>query len=169
CDVPSQLYSFSFAPNREWSRSFSGQPEIQDYIRTVAREAGVLDRHVFGTEVTGADWDDAAQVWRVQTDRGEITADVVISAVGALCEPSLPDIPGIGDFAGTVFHSSRWNHDEDLSGKRVAVIGTGASAIQIVPSIAGQVAHLDLYQRTAPWVLPRADRRYTPIRSEEHT
>src|SRR5699024_12832620 len=94
---------------------------------------------------------------------GPITADVVVPAVGALCEPSLPAITGIEDFAGTVFHSSRWNHDEDLTGKRVAVIGTGASAIQIVPAIAGKVAHLDVYQRTAPWVLPRADRKYTAI------
>ncbi len=163
CDVPSQLYSFSFAPNREWSRSFSGQPEIQAYIRKVALESGVLDRHLFDTEVTGAEWDAAARIWRVETDRGPITADVVVPAVGALCEPSLPAITGIEDFAGTVFHSSRWNHDEDLTGKRVAVIGTGASAIQIVPAIAGKVAHLDVYQRTAPWVLPRADRKYTAI------
>lgn len=163
CDVPSQLYSFSFALNSEWSRSFSQQPEIQAYIRGVAASSGVLDRHLFGTEVIGASWDAPAALWRVSTNRGEFTANIVVSGVGALCEPALPDIKGIGDFAGEVFHSSRWNHDYDLAGKRVAVIGTGASSIQIVPSIAGEVAHLDVYQRTAPWVLPRADREYTAI------
>lgn len=161
CDVPSQLYSFSFALNPEWSRSFSKQPEIQAYIRNVAAGSGVLDRHLFGTEVLGAVWDADAALWRISTNKGEFTANIVIPAVGALCEPALPDIKGIGDFEGEIFHSSRWNHDVDLTGKRVAVIGTGASSIQIVPAIAGKVAHLDVYQRTAPWILPRADREYS--------
>lgn len=161
CDVPSQLYSYSFALNPEWSRSFSRQEEIQDYIRSVARDSGVLDRHRFDVDVLRAEWDDASALWRLETTEGRYTARIVVPAVGALCEPSLPDIPGISGFAGELFHSSRWNHDADLTGKRVAVIGTGASAIQIVPAIAASVEHLDVYQRTAPWVIPRADRRYT--------
>ena len=161
CDVPSQLYSYSFALNPNWSRSFSQQPEIQRYISDVADRYGVRDRHLFDCEMTGARWNDADARWEVQTPRGAFTADILVSAVGALSEPNLPDIKGINDFQGTVCHSARWDHDTDLTGKRVAVIGTGASAIQIVPSIAPQVAHLDVYQRTAPWLLPRMDRPYT--------
>lgn len=160
CDVPSQLYSYSFALNPEWSRSFSPQPEIQAYIRSVAASSGVLDRFCFDTSVEDATWDESAQVWRVSTSRGTVTADVLVSAAGALSDPKDPDIEGFGSFEGEVFHSARWNHDYDLRGKRVAVIGTGASAIQIVPEVAEQAAHLDVYQRTAPWVLPRHDRDY---------
>ncbi|MBF6178107.1 flavin-containing monooxygenase [Nocardia otitidiscaviarum] len=160
CDVPSQLYSYSFALNPDWSRSFSKQPEIQRYIQGVADKYGVRDRHIFGCEMTGAQWNDAAARWEIQTSQGAFTADILISAVGALCEPNLPDIKGINEFQGEIFHSARWDHDADLTGKRVAVIGTGASAIQIVPNIAKQVAHLDVYQRTAPWLLPRMDRPY---------
>ncbi|SUA73080.1 4-hydroxyacetophenone monooxygenase [Nocardia otitidiscaviarum] len=160
CDVPSQLYSYSFALNPDWSRSFSRQPEIQRYIQGVADKYGVRDRHIFGCEMTGAQWNDAAARWEIQTSQGAFTADILISAVGALCEPNLPDIKGINEFQGEIFHSARWDHDADLTGKRVAVIGTGASAIQIVPNIAKQVAHLDVYQRTAPWLLPRMDRPY---------
>ncbi|HEY5855386.1 MAG TPA: NAD(P)/FAD-dependent oxidoreductase [Aldersonia sp.] len=161
CDVPSQLYSYSFALNPNWSRSFSAQPEIQRYIETVATRYDVRARHRFGCEVTGARWDADRARWEVDTNQGAYTADVVITAVGALCEPALPGIPGVADFEGEIFHSARWNHDADLDGKRVAVIGTGASAIQIVPAIAPRVAHLDVYQRTAPWLLPRGDRAYT--------
>ncbi len=161
CDVPSQLYSFSFAPNPHWSRSFSPQPEIQDYIRRVAEDSGVLDRFEFDTTLEEARWDESASVWRIRTSRGELTADVFVPAAGALSEPRLPDIDGIDSFGGEVFHSSRWDHDQDLTGKRVAVIGTGASAVQIVPQLAGTVAHVDVYQRTAPYVIPRRDRAYT--------
>ncbi|MEP7091208.1 MAG: NAD(P)/FAD-dependent oxidoreductase, partial [Nocardioidaceae bacterium] len=163
CDVPSQLYSFSFAPNPLWSRSFSPQPEIQAYIRRVAEESGVLDRFWFETSLEEARWDQAASVWRIRTSRGEVTADVLVLATGALSDPKTPDIDGIDSFGGEIFHSARWRHDQDLTGKRVAVIGTGASAIQIVPQIAGRVAHLDVYQRTAPWVIPRRDREYTRL------
>ncbi|WP_109505874.1 flavin-containing monooxygenase [Nocardioides speluncae] len=167
CDVPSQLYSYSFAPNPSWSKSFSPQPEIQAYLQGVAREAGVLDRFAFDTAVEEAAWDEAGQVWQVEVSRaGErhtITTDVLISAAGALCEPRLPDIDGIDTFQGEVFHSARWDHDTDLTGKRVAVIGTGASSIQIVPEIQKVVGHLDVYQRTAPWVIPRHDRAYTGV------
>lgn len=163
CDVPSQLYSFSFAPNTEWSRSFSPQPEIHAYLQRVAEEAGVLDRFRFGVTVEDATWDEADQVWHISTTAGAVTADILISGSGGLSEPRLPDIAGIDSFAGEIFHSARWNHDYDLTGKRVAVIGTGASSIQIVPEIAERVAHLDVYQRTAPWVIPRHDRSYTGL------
>jgi cation diffusion facilitator CzcD-associated flavoprotein CzcO len=163
CDVPSQLYSFSFAPNPLWSRSFSPQPEIQDYIRRVAEDSGVLDRFRFRTSLEEARWEDEEQVWRIRTSRGELTCDVLVSAAGALSDPKLPDIDGIDSFQGEVFHSAQWRHDRDLTGKRVAVIGTGASAIQIVPEIVEKVAHLDVYQRTAPHVIPRRDRAYSRI------
>jgi len=161
CDVPSQLYSYSFAPNSGWTRSFSPQPEIQAYIRRVAEESGTLDRFVLDTEVERAAWDEDAHLWRVTTSRGELTAEIVVSAAGALSDPRNPDIEGFDTFEGEVFHSARWNHDVDLTGKRVAVIGTGASSIQIVPEIAPKAARLDVYQRTAPWVIPRNDRAYT--------
>jgi cation diffusion facilitator CzcD-associated flavoprotein CzcO len=163
CDVPSQLYSFSFAPNPGWSRSFSPQPEIQAYIQRVADRSGVLDRFRFDTSLEEARWDDTEQRWHVRTSSGNLTADVLVSAAGALSDAKLPDIDGIDSFAGEVFHSSRWRHDYDLTGKRVAVIGTGASAIQIVPEIVEKVAHLDVYQRTAPHIIPRRDRRYTGL------
>ncbi|MEV6767082.1 NAD(P)/FAD-dependent oxidoreductase [Nocardia sp. NPDC051030] len=163
CDVPSQLYSYSFALNPDWSRSFSKQPEIQRYIQGVADKYGVRDKHLFDCDMTGARWNDETSQWEIQTSQGPFTADILVSAVGALCEPNLPDIKGINDFQGEIFHSARWNHDSDLTGKRVAVIGTGASSIQIVPSIAGKVARLDVYQRTAPWLLPRVDRPYLGV------
>ena len=163
CDVPSQLYSYSFAPNPHWSRSFSPQHEIQAYIQGVADRSGTLDRFVFDTNVKDARWDEHQHHWRVRTSAGTLTADVVVSAAGALSDPKNPDIEGFESFEGEVFHSARWNHDYDLTGKRVAVIGTGASAIQIVPEIQPVVGHLDVYQRTAPWVIPRNDRDYTRL------
>ncbi|UDY23066.1 flavin-containing monooxygenase [Nocardioides sp. Kera G14] len=167
CDVPSQLYSYSFAPNSEWSMSFSPQPEIHDYIRQVARHYGVRDRMVFNTTVTGADWDEATQRWLVTTTSAEgqttYAARTFIVGPGPLSEPKLPAIDGLEDFEGEVFHSARWNHDVDLTGKRVAVIGTGASAIQIVPEIQPVAGHLDVYQRTAPWVIPRNEHRYSGL------
>jgi cation diffusion facilitator CzcD-associated flavoprotein CzcO len=158
CDVPSQLYSFSFALNPAWSRSFSPQPEIQDYLRKVGVESGVLDRFRFGVNFESAAWDGDAAVWRIETSSGPTTANVLVSAAGALSDPKMPDIEGIESFQGEVFHSAEWKHDYDLTGKRVGIIGTGASSIQIVPTIAPDVAHLDVYQRTAPWVMPRRDR-----------
>jgi cyclohexanone monooxygenase len=160
CDVPSQLYSFSFALNPDWSRSFSAQPEIQAYLRKVAGDSGLLHRFRFGVEFEGASWDPDAELWRVETSAGPVAARLLVSAAGALSAPKLPDLAGLARFEGAVFHSAEWNHQEDLTGKRVAVIGTGASAIQIVPAIAGRVARLQVYQRTAPWVLPRHDRAY---------
>jgi cation diffusion facilitator CzcD-associated flavoprotein CzcO len=163
CDVPSQLYSFSFAPNPGWSRSFSPQPEIQAYLERTAERSGVLDRFRFGVTVEDLSWDEDDQVWQVSTDHGTVTADIVVTGSGGLSEPKLPEIEGLETFAGEIFHSARWNHDYDLAGKRVAVIGTGASSIQIVPEIAKEVSHLDVYQRTAPWVMPRKDRPYRAV------
>ncbi|ATE55201.1 4-hydroxyacetophenone monooxygenase [Actinosynnema pretiosum] len=163
CDVPSHLYSYSFAPNPDWTRSFSGQAEIQDYIVGVARRHRVADRHVFGCELLEARWSGEAARWELTTTNGRYSAEVLVGAWGALCEPALPDVPGIASFAGPVFHSARWDHGTDLAGKRVAVIGTGASAVQIVPALAGRVGRLRVHQRTAPWVLPRLERRYSAL------
>ncbi|HEV3174029.1 MAG TPA: DUF4873 domain-containing protein, partial [Actinocrinis sp.] len=163
CDVPSHLYSFSFAANPRWSHSFSRQPEIKAYLEDVT-DRYALRRHIrFNTEVTEARWDDAAKHWRLSTSRGDFTADAVVSAASPLSEPLLPDIPGLAAFPGEVFHSARWNHDHDLTGKRVAVIGTGASAVQIVPELLPAVGSLFLFQRTPAWVLPRPDRHLTAV------
>jgi cation diffusion facilitator CzcD-associated flavoprotein CzcO len=159
CDVPSHLYSFSFALNPGWSRSFSRQHEIWQYLEQVTERYALRDHIQFGTEVTQADWDPGAAGWRLQTSQGELAADVLISAAGPLSEPSLPDIPGLASFPGQVFHSARWNHGYDLADQRVAVVGTGASAIQIVPQIQPAVRHLVLFQRTPAWIMPRRDRR----------
>jgi cation diffusion facilitator CzcD-associated flavoprotein CzcO len=163
CDVPSQLYSFSFALNPDWSRSFSPQPEIQEYLRKVGNDSGVLDRFRFGVTFESAAWDADAAQWRIETSAGPTTANLLVSAAGALSDPKMPDIEGIDRFQGEVFHSAEWNHDYDLTGKRVAIIGTGASSIQIVPAIAPTVERLDVYQRTAPWVIPRRDREFSRI------
>ena len=165
CDVPSHLYSYSFELNPRWSRSFSPQAEIQQYLRTVAAKYDAARHHLFDTEVTLARWDTAVEQWLIDTTNGDFSADVLVSAVGSLCEPARPDVKGIETFRGDLFHSARWNHDADLKGKRVALIGTGASAIQIGPAIANDVGHLDVYQRTAPWVMPRHDRRYSKVES----
>jgi len=157
CDVPSHLYSFSFAPNPDWSHSFSPQQEIWDYLRHCAMPYGVIPHIQFNAEVQGAAWDEAEQRWRITTSKGGYTADLFILGNGPLSEPRLPDIPGLDTFAGTLFHSAQWDHAHDLSGERVAVIGTGASAIQFVPQIQPQVGHLMLFQRTPPWILPRKD------------
>lgn len=157
CDVPSGLYSFSFAPNSEWSRVYGTQPEILAYIDRVAREHGLEGMTRFGVEMLEARWDARARRWRLDTTRGELTARFVISAAGPWNEPKVPDLPGLADFPGEVWHSARWNHDYDLAGKRVAVIGSGASAVQFVPEIQKRVARLHLFQRTAHWVLPKLD------------
>jgi cation diffusion facilitator CzcD-associated flavoprotein CzcO len=163
CDVPSQLYSFSFALNPDWSNSFSPQPEIQDYLRRVARESGVLDRFVFDTAVTDARWDTDSARWRVETTAGEYAARTVIVGAGGLSEPRMPDIDGLDSFQGDLFHSAQWDHSVSLEGKRVAVIGTGASAIQIIPQLQKVAERVDVYQRTAPWVMPRHARDYRPL------
>jgi cation diffusion facilitator CzcD-associated flavoprotein CzcO len=161
CDVPSHVYSFSFAPNPEWTTTFSPQGEIQAYIQRVARDLGLVEHVRFGCEVEDARWDEDAQRYEIRTSAGAMTARVLVAAAGPLSEPSIPDIPGLRDFKGTLFHSATWDHDHDLAGERVAVIGTGASAIQFVPKIQPQVGELHLYQRTAPWVMPRTERKIT--------
>jgi cation diffusion facilitator CzcD-associated flavoprotein CzcO len=156
CDVPSHLYSFSFEPKPDWRHVFSYQPDIFDYLKGVADKYG-LRRHIaFNSRVERAHWDDAEFRWHVFTDTGrEYVAQYLISGAGALHIPSLPDIEGIGDFAGPIFHTAQWDHSVDLTGKRVAVIGTGASAIQVVPELVKIVGALQLYQRTAAWIKPR--------------
>ena len=159
CDVPAHLYSYSFAQNPHWSRTYARQPEILAYLKRVASERGIDRKIVFGTAITQLLWQEEAGCWRLETaDRRWFTARAVVSAVGALHTPKRPDLPGLDRFAGPCFHSARWRHDVDLTGKRVAVIGTGASAIQIVPAIAPRVGQLTVYQRSPPWVLPREDR-----------
>ena len=159
CDVQSHLYSFSFEQNPEWSRMFAPQPEILRYLKGCADKYDVR-RHVrFNRNVSRMAWDDAASHWVVETDHGESwTANNLISAIGGLSTPMIPDIDGLEDFAGRVFHSADWDHDLDLAGKRVAVIGTGASSIQFVPQIAPKVKSLALFQRTPPWIVPKPDR-----------
>ncbi|MCW2599212.1 MAG: pyridine nucleotide-disulfide oxidoreductase family protein [Frankiales bacterium] len=161
CDVPSHLYSFSFAPNPSWSRSFSPQPEIHAYLQRTAREFGVQPHLRLGAEVLSADWDGETQRWTVETVHGTLTADVVVVGAGPLSEPTTPDIKGLSSFEGTTFHSAQWDHSWSAAGRRVAVIGTGASAIQFVPHLQREVGALLLFQRTAPWVLPRFDRQIT--------
>lgn len=158
CDVPSRLYSFSFAQNSEWSRSFSAQPEIWAYLKRVAADHSLAPFIRYRCTLNAARWDDDTHQWNLETSTGSISASIVILATGAQSEPLLPVLSGLESFAGVSFHSARWRHDFDLTGKRVAVVGTGASAIQFVPAIQPQVARLHLFQRTAPWVVPRRDR-----------
>lgn len=163
CDVPTSLYSFSFAPSAKWSHTFARQPEIHRYLTSVA-DLTWLRRHLItGCELLGATWDDGRQCWQVQTSLGTLTATVLVAATGALSTPKLPDVPGLNNFTGTVFHSATWNHDHDLTGERVAVIGTGASAVQFVPEIADRTSHLTVFQRTPAWVMPRMDRTLSRV------
>src|SRR5919198_4494436 len=163
CDVPSHLYSFSFAPNPDWTSTFSPQQEIWDYLRDCARRYGVMDHVRFGHEVQDAAWDEDAQRWRIETSRGSLTAQALVLGTGPLSAPSIPGLPGLESFEGTTFHSATWDHDHDLDGERVAVIGTGASAIQFVPKIQPRVGRLHVFQRTPPWVLPHTDRPVTRL------
>ncbi len=159
CDIPSHMYSFSYELNTDWSKSYSGQQEIWAYMRKVADEKGIRPYINFGVEVTGATWDEDRQRWTVNTASGEIyECRVLVAGVGGLHIPNIPEIDGADTFAGPMFHSASWDHSVDLTGKKVVVIGTGASAIQFVPIIAEQVGQLTVFQRTAPWVLPKKDK-----------
>ena len=158
CDVPSHLYSLSFAPNPHWSRTYSKQPEIRDYLQRTADEFGVRPYVQTNTTVESATWDDDTGRWTVTTDRGSVRARILVSGMGPLAEPRIPEIEGLDSFEGKVMHSARWDHSYDLAGKRVASIGTGASAIQYVPAIQPEVDQLTVFQRTPPWVLPHTDR-----------
>ncbi|MDQ3936825.1 MAG: NAD(P)/FAD-dependent oxidoreductase, partial [Actinomycetota bacterium] len=161
CDVPSHLYSFSFAPNPGWSQTYSPQPEIRDYLRRCADRFGVRPNVRLRTTVTEAAWNDDEGHWEIETDRGSMTARVLVSAMGPLTEPRIPDLPGLDGFEGQIWHSARWKHDYDLDGKRVASVGTGASAIQYVPEIQPRVAKLHVFQRSAPWITPHSNRPIT--------
>ena len=161
CDVPSHLYSFSFEPKATWSKLFSPQPEILDYLKGVTEKYGLRRYIRFDSLVDRAHWDDSEYRWHVfTTDGQEYVAQFLISGAGALHIPLIPDIEGKDEFRGAAFHSAEWDHGVDLTGKRVAVIGTGASAIQIVPEIVNEVAELQLYQRTPPWVVPRPNKPF---------
>jgi len=163
CDVPSALYSYSFEQNPDWSRLFAGHDEILDYVRHTARKHGILPYIKYGINVQQTRWNETENLWYVQTNAGLYKAAKVISCVGYLHEPIIPKLPGIEGFNGEVFHSSRWQHDLDLTGKRVAVIGTGASAIQFIPQIQPQVKELVAFQRTPQWILPKPNLRMNKL------
>jgi cation diffusion facilitator CzcD-associated flavoprotein CzcO len=158
CDIPSHLYSFSFELNPDWSRMYAPQAEIWEYLRRCAKRYGVMGRVRLRTALQEAEWDEAGRLWEVTTQEGErIRARVLISGMGALHVPHYPDLPGRERFRGPAFHCANWNSEAPLEGRRVAVIGTGASAIQLVPQLATRAGHIDLYQRTPAWILPRTD------------
>ncbi|MDN5443684.1 MAG: NAD(P)/FAD-dependent oxidoreductase, partial [Acinetobacter sp.] len=157
CDVPSALYSFSFAPSHQWSHLFAKQPEILSYLERVVEQFELQDKICFQHELLSAKLNEEANIWQLETSQGAYQARTVIFSTGPITEPSLPNIKGIEGFKGEMFHSARWKHDYDLTGKRVAVIGTGASAIQFIPQIQPLAKELIVFQRTAPWVLPKAD------------
>jgi cation diffusion facilitator CzcD-associated flavoprotein CzcO len=163
CDVPSHLYSFSFAPNPNWSRTFPLGDEIWDYLRECAVRYGLMPHIRFGEEVRSAIWDDARQRWRIETADDTISAQVLVAGTGPLHEPSIPAVPGLDRFEGKRFHSAEWDHDHDLTGERVAVVGTGASAIQFVPRIQPKVSRMHVFQRTPPWIMPHPDRALSPL------
>ena len=162
CDVPSPLYSWSWATNPEWGRRYSPQPEILDYIRRTAAADGLRDLVCTGVEVTAVAYDDTTSTWEVTTTTGTVTADLVVTAVGQLSKPVVPAIAGASTFAGPALHSAQWRHDVDQTGRRVAVVGTGASAIQFVPGIADRVGAITVFQRSAPYVVPKPDQAYSP-------
>ncbi len=164
CDIPSHLYSFSFAPNPNWSNTYSPQPEIRDYLRRCVDEFQIGSHIRTNVEVQSADWNEDEQQWHILTSAGTFTAAVLISGMGPLTEPKLPDVPGLDSFQGKTMHSARWDHDYPLEGKRIASIGTGASAIQYVPAIRGKAQRLYVFQRTAPWIMPHNSR---PLRPRE--
>jgi cation diffusion facilitator CzcD-associated flavoprotein CzcO len=159
CDVPSHLYEFSFAPNPRWSRRYSPQAEIQRYLEDVARDHGVLDRIRTNTEVMRAEWNGSR--WVLETTAGTHEADILLTACGQLTVPTVPAIPGLDSFAGPSFHTAQWRHDVELAGRRVAVVGTGCSAIQVVPSIQPIVEQVDVYQRSPGWTIPKLDFAYS--------
>lgn len=163
CDIPSALYSYSYAQRRDWSRPCPSRDEVLAYLRDVAAEYDLTDRIVLNTEIVEARFDPARCGWTLRTDGGStIEADVVVLGTGQLSRPAIPPIPGRDTFAGAQFHTAEWNHDVALDGRRVTVVGTGATAIQVVPQLVSRVAQLDVVQRTAPWILPRQNEDYSP-------
>jgi cyclohexanone monooxygenase len=167
CDVPSHFYSFSFALNPRWSKTYANQPEILAYLERVADEYGLCDHLRANTAVRTLQWSDSEHRWTVVTAAGDAEQfDVVVTAVGTLDVPNIPDLPGAELFGGRMFHSSGWDHSRSTAGERVAVIETGASAIQFVPEIAAEAAHLTIFQRTPIWVSPRFDDPFTSEQQE---
>ncbi|MGC0366096.1 cation diffusion facilitator CzcD-associated flavoprotein CzcO [Rhodococcus sp. 27YEA15] len=165
-DIPSPVYSFSFNPNPQWKHNFALQPELLEYIEDTVKKFDVTRRLRLNTELIEAQWSDADRRWHLDTSQGQITSQFTIFAGGPISAPSIPDVDGIDTFEGEIFHSARWNHDYDLAGKRVAVIGTGASAVQFIPEIAPKVEQLFVFQRTPSWVVPRLDIDFpAPVRS----
>ncbi|WP_440104235.1 flavin-containing monooxygenase [Streptosporangium sp. H16] len=162
CDIPSHLYSFSFERYSSWTRRYPEQPEILRYLEGCADKYGLRPRIRLNTAVTAATFDESLGKWRVRTTAGEEVFDVVVSAVGQLNRPQLPDIPGMSSFSGAAFHSARWDHSVDLAGRRVAVIGNGSSAAQLIPRVAEVAGHLDVFQRTPNWVIPKPDAVFGP-------
>ncbi|WP_435581717.1 flavin-containing monooxygenase [Amycolatopsis thermoflava] len=161
CDIPSILYSFSFAPNPRWSRLYPYQPEIRDYLRRCAEDFGITPHLRLCHEVREASWRDGA--WHLTTNRGAWEAQVLVGAIGPFSEPAVPDLPGLNRFRGATFHTSTWDHGQNLHGRRVAVVGTGASAVQIIPKLQPQVARLTVFQRTPTWIMPHPDRPVTGL------
>ncbi|HEV3361976.1 MAG TPA: NAD(P)/FAD-dependent oxidoreductase [Pseudonocardiaceae bacterium] len=157
CDVPAPLYEYSFAPNPNWTATFAGQPEILAYVEKTATDHGVTEMIHYDTEVTAGSWDPSTHRWHLDTTAGPYRATTVILASGPWHQPRWPDIPGLAGFPGPVFHSARWNHDVELAGRRIAVVGVGASAAQFVPRIQPDAASVHIFQSTAPWVLPKPE------------
>ena len=157
CDVPAHLYSFSFAPNPDWSRTYADGHEIQAYLERCADRFGLRPHIRFNTAVTSVRWNDPKRHWDITTTNGDLTATSVVVATGLLSEPDMSAVRGIDTFGGEVFHSGGWRHDVELTGRRVAVVGTGASAIQFVPAVAPVTDHLTVFQRTPPWIVPRTN------------
>jgi cation diffusion facilitator CzcD-associated flavoprotein CzcO len=163
-DIPSSSYQFSFEKRSDWSRVYAPGEELKAYAEDCVDKYGLRERIRLGTKVTGAEFDEQSHIWHIQTAGGEtVTARFVIGATGVFCQPKPPEIPGIETFAGTTMHSARWDHSVELRGKRVGVIGTGASAIQLIPAIAPEVEHLTVFQRTPIWCLPKPDRPLSPL------
>jgi cation diffusion facilitator CzcD-associated flavoprotein CzcO len=161
CDIQSHLYSYSFRPNPDWSRVYAAQPEILAYLRATAAEEGLLPHIHFRSDVSNAAWDASHNVWRVRTEHGTHVARALVTATGHLSDPKMPAIEGLEDFSGELFHSAKWNHDVSWEGRRVGVLGTGASAIQVVPELAKTAAQVAVFQRSAPYIVPRRDHIYS--------
>jgi cation diffusion facilitator CzcD-associated flavoprotein CzcO len=162
CDIPSNLYSFSFARKSDWTTAYPMRDQILEYLHDCARRFGVQPHIELECELLDAAWDPDRGRWDIETSSGRFSARVLVAAPGLLSEPCVPDLPGLDRFGGTTFHTANWNHDHDLTGRRVAVLGTGASAVQVVPSIRDQVIRLFVFQRTPPWVIPHLDHPVGP-------
>lgn len=165
CDVPSHLYSFSFAPRPDWPRRYASGEQILSYLRDCASDPAIRDRLHLGTSLGEARWHEDSAHWELETSRGRMTASVLVLATGRFTEPHIPEVPGLGSFPGPVFHTARWQ-DADLAGRRVGVVGTGASAVQVVPELVRAGARVTVFQRSAPWVLPKEDAPYAPAEQE---